>query len=337
VDFKNLIFGAKQDPKDERDYQVNKLLTVPSKLASSVDWTDEMTPVKDQANLGSCVAFAVCAVKEWQEKKEWKTEIGTKKNYDMSEQFLYYKCKEIDKWPDQEGTSFRYAMKVLSKNGVPVEIGWQYDPDYKGKPEKWAESVAQWYRCGSYWRITTLEEMKTLLALKGPQVAGILCFNEIFNPNKDAIITMPSKRRKSIGGHAICLVGYDDSASLLKFKNSWGTAYGENGYAYISYDYYKHYCLDAWYFADTKIEEVDQLKKPTKKALKPKQKDIGSEGKIMKIKLINKLKQLQEVHILRNGRDTTVYIPAGHMITLKPEEISEDIKMRIQRKFLEKK
>ena len=72
--------GCKKDPIDERDYQFSSLLktnedklqiTVPKK----VDWIPQMSPVKYQMSLGSCVAFAVCALKEWQERVEQEREV----------------------------------------------------------------------------------------------------------------------------------------------------------------------------------------------------------------------------------------------------------------------
>jgi len=37
-------------------------------------------------------------------------------------------------------------------------------------------------------------------------------------------------------GHAVLLVGYDDALQCFKVKNSWGPAWGENGYFRIAYD-----------------------------------------------------------------------------------------------------
>ncbi|WP_019507844.1 C1 family peptidase [Pleurocapsa sp. PCC 7319] len=37
------------------------------------------------------------------------------------------------------------------------------------------------------------------------------------------------------GGHAIAIVGY--SADRFIIRNSWGTSWGDQGYAYASYDY----------------------------------------------------------------------------------------------------
>ena len=39
------------------------------------------------------------------------------------------------------------------------------------------------------------------------------------------------------GGHAICVVGYDDDTQLFKFKNSWSNSWGDNGYGYLPYEF----------------------------------------------------------------------------------------------------
>jgi hypothetical protein len=39
------------------------------------------------------------------------------------------------------------------------------------------------------------------------------------------------------GGHAICLCAYDDTKGAFRIKNSWGTNWGDRGYAWLSYDY----------------------------------------------------------------------------------------------------
>ncbi|MBS2013144.1 MAG: C1 family peptidase [Deltaproteobacteria bacterium] len=43
------------------------------------------------------------------------------------------------------------------------------------------------------------------------------------------------------GGHAMVIVGYDRPGDYFILKNSWGTSFGHNGYAYVSYDYVRTY------------------------------------------------------------------------------------------------
>lgn len=340
ISYKDVILGVQKDPKDLRDYLASdyllKTVPLPTTLVV-VDHQADMTPVKNQRSLGSCVAFAVCSVKEWQEKQEHKSETSKIKEYDLSEQWLYYKCKEIDCWPNVQGTSFRYAMQVLRKAGIPVEQGWSYDPLTQGTPEKWANTVANWYKCAAYWRIATIDEFKALLT-KGPIAIGITCFDEIFSP-VDGVVPLPRNRKRPRGGHAICIVGFNDETKLIKFKNSWGTSWGKEGYGFISYDYFNSYCLDAWYFEDTTF----QASTPTSSSSTPAVVVVVADQKekvvMNRIKLVNKLGQLLYVHITRNGKDTAVPIVAKGMISINASEYAQspDIRDKIARGFLEKK
>jgi len=45
----------------------------------------------------------------------------------------------------------------------------------------------------------------------------------------------------SVGGHAMLIVGYNRTANYFIVKNSWGTGWGHDGYAHISYEYLQTY------------------------------------------------------------------------------------------------
>jgi len=265
----------KADPEDKRDYNfssnfesVEEMLF---ELPVVVDHTSDMTPIKDQGQLGSCVGFAVTALKEWQEAKEHEAEIleGKRdhrkgKQYDLSESWLYWNCKEIDEWRGEEGTSIRYAMQVLRKVGVPTEKAWPYDDIVIGKPKSWAPLVSKWSLIDSYWRLNNLSELKAALK-NGPVPIGMACFREIFYVRTNGVIEYPANPNEIYGGHAVCAVGYNDETKRIKFKNSWGSSWGDRGYGYIGYNYINDFMWDAWTCKDLAVTK--EMLKGTRKLI----------------------------------------------------------------------
>lgn len=256
------LLNYKQDNLDNRDFKIQQSNKLSESIQSNthIDYSNQMSPVKNQGRLGSCVAFAVSSMKEWQEQQEHNKEVSLgkkdnrkKKYYDYSEQWIYYNCKKIDPWPNEEGTSLRYAMKVLNKIGVPCEKAWEYNDQIIGSPKSWAKMIALWALGGTYYRINGPEELIISLANNGPTAIGIICFQEIFNVGTNGIIRYPNRPNYQYGGHAICVTGYNPTTRLFKFKNSWGTSWGQYGYGYLPYRYIQNFMIDAWTIQDIQV------------------------------------------------------------------------------------
>lgn len=49
--------------------------------------------------------------------------------------------------------------------------------------------------------------------------------------------SVPSPEGAVVGGHALCVVGYDNGRDALLIQNSWGTSWGAQGRAWIPYRY----------------------------------------------------------------------------------------------------
>jgi C1A family cysteine protease len=248
--------GCLKDPKDIRDIPMGLVLPVVS-VPVSFDYTKLMSPVRNQGDEGTCVAFAcVSGVKEFQDKKEYHKLVR------LSPRFLYNLCKKFDDAPSEDGTYPRIAMKVLLNYGVCHESFWPYVPHQKSLPLKGADQDAKKFKIKAYARIKSLLEMKRSLLVNGPFLAGVKVFKSWFTKKveESGFIPMPKRSEEPVGGHAICIAGYDDKSGIFKFKNSWGPDWADRGYGYLPYEYMKKYCSDAWSATDL-IEDPKALVK----------------------------------------------------------------------------
>jgi len=254
--------GCRKDPFDLRDIPMGLVLpAIP--VPTKIDYTPHMTPVRDQVDEGTCVAFAsVVGVKEYEDTKEYKRLIK------LAPRYVYSLCKENDGIPDAEGTYPRIAMKVLMKHGVCPETMWPYRPYQADDHKKGADVKAKIYRIKAYARLTSLQEMKRSLVVNGPFLAGVRVYKSWFTKRveKTGLIPMPKKGEEMIGGHAVCIAGYDDKKCCFKFKNSWSVKWGNKGYGFLPYVYVQRYCSDAWSATDL-IEYPKSLVKARAKVL----------------------------------------------------------------------
>ena len=87
-----------------------------------------------------------------------------------------------------------------------------------------------------------------------PIVVGLDLFPSINNPyaRRTGRVTLPFGNERSFGGHAMLVVGYDDSEGSFLVRNSWGTGWAyenpwqANGHAIIPYAYFQRYSQRAY-------------------------------------------------------------------------------------------
>ena len=242
--------GCLRDKLDERDFLMRSYLPL-VKLPVKLDYTVKMSPVRDQGDEGTCVGFASSVgMKEYQEQKDYEKLVV------LSPRYLYSECKKIDGMPESEGTSIRMAMKVLFDKGVCRENFWPYVPKQINKAKSGAVADAKKFKVKSFARILNLHELRTSLAVNGPCVIGVQVYEGMMDA-KNGVVPMPGKEEYSVGGHAICHVGYEDGKKRIKFKNSWSEKWGDNGYGYLPYTYIEKFMMDAWSSVD--IEDPNPL------------------------------------------------------------------------------
>lgn len=235
-----------------------------------------LPPVEDQGHFQSCTANAVISM------VEFLFHACTGEQRDFSRHFLYHNTRRLLGWEGDCGGQIRATIKALRVFGVLPESDWPYDEIHlEARPEAYHYAYAQNFKSLSYSRLdcngnqtrTTLESVRQALRDGFPVAFGFPVYDSIARLEStvisnggsvpeaaNAIIPLPKKGDKLVGGHAMLAVGYDDSIPVrgqaqpgaLIIRNSWGQSWGDMGYGYLPYDYaINSLAVDFWTIYDS--------------------------------------------------------------------------------------
>ena len=236
-------YGWYPDIPDQRDYLYKAIKPV-VKLPKKVDLREHCPAIEDQGALGSCTAQALAGNIEF-------LDVKIDHEYtDVSRLFIYYNERVlIDSVDYDSGASLRDGIKTLKNEGACEESLWPYViKKFDDKPPVKCYKAALEHRIESYHRISSLPEMLACLAEGYPFVFGFTVY-ESFDAEsviKTGIVNMPGKDEATLGGHAVLAVGYDESKARFLVRNSWGSAWGMDGYCTMPYEYLERLAGDFW-------------------------------------------------------------------------------------------
>ena len=200
-------------------------------LPSSVDLTPSMPAVYDQGELGSCTANALTAAVQF-----------LNKGFQGSRLFLYYNERVLSgDVSTDDGSTIADGVQSLKTQGNVAESAWPYViANFAVKPTAslYATALTNVVLAATNVSVNA-NQIKGCLANGSPVVIGIVVYSSFESTAalSSGIVPMPAASDTVLGGHAIVLVGYNDSTNLFKFRNSWGTSYGVQGYGYLPYAY----------------------------------------------------------------------------------------------------
>jgi C1A family cysteine protease len=189
-------------------------------------------PAYDQGPIGSCVANATAAAYRIQESPALQT---------PSRMFIYTAGKEREGYLSGSGMVLDDGLECLNLLGVCPETVWPYDVRKETtKPSAAAYTAAKPYKIKGWGQVAhTLNSVKRILLNNIPVLIGILVYESFEGSLVAGQIPMPNKARESVlGGHCMCVVGYDDSKASVLALNSWGPNWGvAGGKCWLPYDY----------------------------------------------------------------------------------------------------
>ena len=225
---------------------------VGSPLPTRCDNRSRVRKILDQGPEGACTGFAVCAAAEML----FGSNVSTAP--DLSERWAYHHARRRDPWPGEnyEGSTLRAALDGWLHVGICEEALWPYRPypgapspgqfdlvGWEGAPDDGAAENARRYPLTSYFRLPNVLAVKRAIHDHGLALIGA----SVHTGWSEAGETIRfDKSSQPIGLHAFLLVGYDDFTKTFVVANSWGTSWGVEGFAQLSYRDLTMNMVDAW-------------------------------------------------------------------------------------------
>ena len=145
-------------------------------------------------------------------------------------------------------TSILDNLYLLKTQGACTLGTMPYDPNECSKqPDSLQKDVAQSYQINGWQKLDlhNLTLIKRAVSEKKPVLFAINIGDGF------EMIQPPYIWQASVGStgkpHAMIIAGYDESKKAFRIMNSWSAAWGDKGFAWISYDFFLKNVLDTGY------------------------------------------------------------------------------------------
>tara|TARA_R110001632_G_scaffold29662_6_gene78599 strand:+ start:2590 stop:4044 length:1455 start_codon:yes stop_codon:yes gene_type:complete len=225
------------------------------------------------------IAFAI--------KNNWKFNTTKINQNAFSPSFIYNQIKSVGDNDCKRGAYIADAMKLMNGTGILMKSDFLYNPSScTSKPNSYGIQKASQNKILNFERLARWDnpynlvgKVKKALASKNPVVVGMFKYGRLSGPGELwSAPTVPSK-----GGHAMVVVGYDDTkyGGAFEIMNSWGTQFRNKGFFWVKYDDFKSHIKTAYVLVDNAESKPDIV---DKKIIVTKTNTIAGE---IKLKLSN--------------------------------------------------
>ncbi len=159
-----------------------------------------------------------------------------------------------------QGAYMNDAMAFLKQNGTLPFRDFRYDESTCSiMPDRTGKDKAKEFRTKGYNRLTygannyktDIDAMKQNIAQGAPVVIGMMVGGSFMQSMRGQKMWRPTRRdysQSGFGGHAMCVIGYDDNmeGGAFQIMNSWGPEWGQDGIAWVRYNDFKEFNKEAY-------------------------------------------------------------------------------------------
>lgn len=201
---------------------------------SGISFRSAQTPVRNQGPRPTCAAFAVTAAHEWMR--------GAIEH--LSEESCLWSATRLG--ATGGATSIRRGLEGIAADGQATRADWPYgNPPWPGDPPAPADDAAKRLQPGD-WRALgrpTLRDLETVLTAGRAVLLSVRFVPDAWFGSSATGFVDAEPGSQVVDGHAVLAVGIVERADtdLVEFKNSWGEAWGDLGYGYMTSRYWDVY------------------------------------------------------------------------------------------------
>lgn len=250
-----LATGGVLDPKEFDKAQIYEATDQgKSNLPEAVSLLKFAPSPGDQGHQGSCVAWS--SAYGARTILEATTTGANPNQIKFSPSFLYNQIG-LD---GCQGSYIIRAMETMTKVGaVPLDQFPYRDDDCSTQPSSSLKQEASQYRMLGFTRLTDGDNVNNLdlfaikehLAKDVPVVIGMMVGGSFMQDMMGQQVWHPTDEDYNMmgfGGHAMCVIGYDDrkEGGAFQILNSWGPQWGQNGVGFVRYNDFKQFVREAY-------------------------------------------------------------------------------------------
>lgn len=211
---------------------------------------------RNQGRQGSCVAWASAyAARTILESRR----TGRKPDQvAFSPSFMYNQIK-ID-GSNCQGSYIKRAMDNMYGQGAVLYKDFAYDETSCGKePSAILKRKASDFKIKGFQRLTEGNQSNTaeMLSIKqnlakgSPVVIGMMVGGSFMQNMMGKDVWTPTRsdyNKSGFGGHAMCVIGYDDfkEGGAFQIMNSWGDSWGKKGVCWVRYSDFKYFNVESY-------------------------------------------------------------------------------------------
>ena len=226
-------------------------------LPSKLTYRKYVPAIQSQGKQSTCVGFSVAY-----------SQLSTQQNIamgisdplekmirSMDPFFIYSLIKDANDTWCEKGTMMSQGMEVLKLYGCKPLIWepWLECNTTEKTITEFPMSVASMYKIKEYYSLRNdqyfISNTKTTLNHGFLVSVGIELTNSFMSGNASKYGNWtPSNLDTKMGGHAMCVIGYDDykNGGSFEVMNSYGKSYGDAGFVWIKYQDFKKYVKEAY-------------------------------------------------------------------------------------------